>query len=305
MRWRLVRVDYKKLIPNQELRLKILGLTDFIPDKAMIKLQYRIKTGRKLNLKNPERFTEKLQWYKLYYRDSLMTKCADKYDVRDYIATKGYRDILIPLYGVYESSEGIDFSQLPERFVLKTTNGSHTNIFCDNKANFNIKAACKTLNKWLSKRTTKAGREWAYYEIKPRIVCEKYLEKDKNNDLIDYKFYCFSGKISYIKVVKDRFHITGQRQGLFNSNFEQLPYYKNDVLRITEYLEKPKNYDMMCKIAEDLSSDFPHVRVDLYNINGRIYFGELTFYDTSGYETFDPDMFDFLLGKEFELPVSE
>jgi len=295
-------MNYKKIIPNQDFRLKLLKLTEFIPDKPMIFLQYWIQTGRKLNLKNPQRFTEKLQWYKLNYRAPLMTKCADKYEVRQYVQSKGYGDILVPLYGVYDKAEDIDFDNLPNKFVLKTTNGSQTNIFCEDKTKLNKENTIKLLNKWLEKKTVKAGREWAYYDIKPRIICEKYLDKDKNNDLIDYKFYCFYGKSEYIKVVANRYHESGQKQGLFNIDFEQLPYYKNDVQRISGGVQKPKNYDYMVDIAKTLSEDFPHVRVDLYNIDGKVYFGELTFYDTSGYETFDPDEFDYMLGNEFILP---
>lgn len=290
-------MDYKKIIKNQETRLKILRLFDFIPDKLMIQLQYKIKTGRRLNLKNPTRFTEKLQWYKLYYRDSLMTKCADKYSVREYISQKGLEGILVPLYGVYESVEDINFDVLPDKFVLKTTNGSHTNIFCEDKEKLYITETKKLLHQWLNKRPVKAGREWAYYNIKPRIICEKML----GNELIDYKFYGFRGNVEYIKVVKDRFHISGQKQGIFNDRFEQLPYFKNDVGRIDNYLEKPPKFDEMVFIAKKLSQDFPHVRVDLYNIDGKIYFGELTFYDTSGYETFTPDEFDWILGRQFIL----
>lgn len=290
-------MDYKKIIKNQETRLKILRLFDFIPDKLMIQLQYKIKTGRRLNLKNPTRFTEKLQWYKLYYRDALMTKCVDKHSVREYISQKGFEDILVPLYGVYESVEDINFDVLPDKFVLKTTNGSHTNIFCEDKEKLDITETKKLLYQWLNKRPVKAGREWAYYNIKPRIICEKML----GNELIDYKFYGFRGNVEYIKVVKDRFHISGQKQGIFNNRFEQLPYFKNDVGRIDNYLEKPQKFDEMVFIAKKLSEDFPHVRVDLYNIDGKIYFGELTFYDTSGYETFTPDEFDCILGRQFIL----
>src|SRR5690625_504758 len=140
-------MDYKKIIPNQELRLKILGLTEFIPDKVMIKLQYWIKTGRKLNLKDTERYNEKIQWYKLYYRDPLMTQCADKYRVREYVTSKGLENILVPLYEAYDDVKDIDIDTLPDKFVLKTNNGSgsHTNILCDDKSNFDIAATKEIL----------------------------------------------------------------------------------------------------------------------------------------------------------------
>jgi hypothetical protein len=295
-------LNYKKLIPNQKMRLRILKLTDFLPDKMMIKLQYRIANGRKLDLKKPVRFTEKLQWYKLYYRDPLMTQCSDKYSVRDYIISKGYSDILVPLYGVYERAEEIDFDKLPDKFVLKTTNGSHTNILCEDKSKLDIESTIKTLNQWLNAWDGKVGREWAYHDIKPRIICEKYLDKDKNNDLIDYKFFCFNGQPFSLYVIVERFLTDGIKLGIYDTKFNKLPYRRADIRDLTTYAEKPKNFEKMVEIAKEISKDFPHVRVDFYNIDGNIYFGELTFYTAGGYQRYEPDEFDFILGEKFKLP---
>lgn len=293
-------MDYKKIIPSRDLRLKILGLTEFIPDKLMVKLQYWIKTGRLLNLKNPIRFNEKLQWYKLYYRDPKMTECVDKYLVRGFVKNKGLENILVPLYGVYDNVNEINFDSLPSKFVFKTNNGSHTNIICENKNNLDLKQTEKVLNEWLTRRTTKAGREWAYYDVNPKIICEKLLEPEDGN-LIDYKFYCFDGKAHFIKVATNTNNPNGPENGIFDMEFKQLPYCRKEVQKINERLQRPKNFKLMCQIAEKLSEDFPHVRVDLYNIDGKIYFGELTFYDTSGYQIFEPDEFDFILGKLFKI----
>ena len=186
--------EYKKLFKNKETRLKILKLLSFVPDKLMIKIQYKIKLGRKLNLKNPKRYTEKLQWYKLNYRNPLMTKCADKYEVREYIKSKGLENILNELYGVYDNPEEIDFNKLPNKFVLKTNHSSGTNIFCYNKSELDINSTKKQLDSWI-KQKYQAGREWSYKNIKPKIICEKLLERDENNDLPDYKFFCFNGKV--------------------------------------------------------------------------------------------------------------
>ncbi|WP_139892117.1 ATP-grasp fold amidoligase family protein [Bacillus sp. D386] len=295
-------MDYKKLIPSQDTRLRILGLTNFIPDEVMIRLQYRIKTGRKLNLKNPQRFTEKLQWYKLYYRKPIMTQCADKYAVRDYIISKGFEDILVPLYGVYERVDEIDFKQLPDKFVIKTTNGSRTNLLCEDKSKLDLEATRELLNNWLIKRTSKAGREWPYYNISPRIICEKFLEKDENNDLVDYKFICFDGKIACVFVNAERYSDDIMRFGIYSRDFEILPYSRKGLKNTDNRIRKPINFEKMVEIAETLSNEFPHVRVDLYNINGKIYFGEMTFFHGSGYIEFDPDEFDFILGEHFQLP---
>ncbi|MFD3155946.1 ATP-grasp fold amidoligase family protein [Haloimpatiens sp. FM7330] len=295
-------MDYKKLVPNQKMRLKILKLADFLPDKQMVKLQYKIATGRKLNLKKPKRFTEKLQWYKLYYRDPLMTQCADKYSVREYIKSKGYEDILIPLYGVYDKSDDIDFNKLPNKFVLKTTNGSHTNILCEDKSKLDIEDTRQKLNYYLKIWNSKLGREWAYYNIKPRIICEKLLDKDENDDLIDYKFYCFNGEPFCLNIIEGRNSKNKMKLAIYNTKFEKLPYTDISFKESQTNAVKPNNFNKMVEIARDLSKDFPHVRVDLYNVNGHIFFGELTFYEASGYECFKPDKFDFILGEKFILP---
>nr|WP_285841615.1 ATP-grasp fold amidoligase family protein [Psychrobacillus sp. MER TA 171] len=269
----------------------------------MIKLQYKISTGRKLNIKEPRRFTEKIQWYKLNYRDPLMVKCSDKYEVREYISSKGYSDILVPLYGVYNTAEEINFEELPNQFVLKTTNGSHTNIICEDKSTLDIEATKNKLNNWLTAWEGKVGREWAYYGIKPKIICEKLLEKDQNNDLIDYKFFCFNGKPFSLYVIVERYLKDGIKLGIFDTEFNKLSYHRDDIPELKKSINKPEKFEEMLEIAKDLSQDFPHVRVDLYNINGKIYFGELTFYTGSGYHGYSPDEFDYILGERFHIPA--
>lgn len=296
-------MNYKKIIPNREIRLKILGLTEFIPDKLMIKLQYRIATGRKLNIKKPTRFTEKLQWYKLNYKNPLMTQCADKYEVRKYVESKGFKDILVTLYGIYENSEEIIFDHLPNKFVIKTTNGSHTNLLIKDKSRLDIISTLQQLDNWMKKKTVKAGREWPYYNIKPRIICEKYLESD-NDDLIDYKFICFDGKVECVFVNAERTSDEGMIFGIYDNEFNKLQVKRKGLRDATEnnpIFKKPKNFERMIEISEKLSEDFPHVRIDLYNIHGNIYFGEMTFFHGSGYVMFEPDNYDLQLGEKFNI----
>ena len=295
-------MEYKKLIKSKKLRFKILKMLDFLPDKCMIKLQYKISTGRKLNLKEPKRFTEKIQWYKLNYRNPLMIQCSDKYSVREYVSLKGLDECLVPLYGVYETAEEINFDELPSSFVIKTTNGSHTNIICKSKRDLDISNARTTLNEWVNAWNGKLGREWAYHKIKPRIICEKYLTNESSNYLTDYKFFCFNGEPFYLYVITERFSDGGEKLGIFDLKFNQLPYARVDIAKLTEKVERPSNFDEMIQIAKILSKDFPHVRVDLYNIDGKIYFGELTFYNGSGYKGYVPDVFDFTIGNIFVLP---
>ena len=301
-------IDYKKIINKRETRLAILSFLSFIPDRWMVSMQYRLKTGRKLNLKNPQRFTEKLQWYKLNYRDPLMAKCVDKADAREYVSDCGLSDILIPLIGVYEHVEDIDFDVLPQQFVMKNTLGGGGNsvIIVKNKKELNWDETKKRLQSWLDVDSHRkdAGREWPYYSGKQcRIIIEAYLEADAEaGGLIDYKFLSFSGKTQYLYVIADRELGNGAGFGFFDSNFQRLPYCRTDELPLKRDIKKPENFEKMIQVAEILSKPFPHARIDLYNQNGVVYFGEITFFDGSGYMIFQSDEFDYILGPEFEIP---
>jgi len=309
-------MDYKKIIKSREARVALLSLLNFIPDAWMVKLQYRIKFGRKLNLKNPKRLTEKLQWYKLYYHTPLMTDCAGKHDVRAYVESRGLSHILNPQLGVYDDVDEIDFDSLPNRFVIKETKGSSAEkvFICLDKQALDIQATKEKIRPWVekkmnrtpkdSKKRRNAGREWAYNGIDSRLVVEEYIDSSAcKNGLLSYKIFCFGGKPEFVYViadVKEGFYDAGY--GIFSTDFERLPY--NRVGEVALELEegKPENWDEMMEIAAILSEPFPHVRVDLYNVSGKILFGELTFYNDSGYMKYDPDEFDFLMGEKFELP---
>lgn len=296
-------MDYKKLIKDRNMRLKILSLLNWIPDKEMIKLQYRLKTGRKLNLKNPIRYTEKLQWYKIYYREPLMAKCADKYTVREYVKSRGLGNILNELYGIYDNANDINFDKLPNQFVLKGTNGAGGNdvLICKDKSQFDIKNALEKMKTWTEVKNNGGGREWVYYKIKSRIIAEKFIKTEDEN-LIDYKFFCFNGKAYYLYVINGRKLGEEIKLGIFDLEYNQLSYFRSDEERMLKAPNRPEKFDEMVKIAEKLSEDFPHVRVDLYNVDGEIIFGELTFFDGSGYQGYEADEFDFILGHKFKLP---
>ncbi len=297
-------MDYKKLIKDRNMRLKILSLLNWIPDKTMIKIQYRLKTRRKINLKSPIRYTEKLQWYKLYHREPLMAKCADKYTVHEYIKNKGLGSILNEIYYVYDNINEINLDKLPNQFVLKRTNGGGGNdvLICKDKSTFDIKNALDKMKTWTEVKNNGGGREWVYYKIKPRIIAEKFIESE-NDDLIDYKFFCFNGKPHYLYVISGRKLGEEIKLGILDLEYKQLPYFRGDENRMLKSPDKPANFEQMINIATKLSKDFPHVRVDLYNVKGKIIFGELTFFDGSGYQTFVPDEFDYIMGDKFELPV--
>lgn len=292
---------YKKVIKNQETRFKILDFLKLIPDRVMLKIQYKIKLGRKLDLNNPKRFSEKTQWYKLNYRDPLMTKCADKYLVREYITEKGFSEILVDLYGVYKNPEHINIDQLPEKFIIKTTNGSGTNYICKSKKDFDIKQVRNQLSKWMTRNIYSASREWAYKNITPRIIVEELIEDFSNefDGINDYKIFCFNGKVEYIVVDVDR--SVGHKRNIYTKDWD-LINTSTDYPQINKEIIKPEGLDKMIEIAEILSEEFPHVRVDLYWVNNRIYFGELTFYPWTGYIYFSKDEFDYELGDKFVLP---
>ena len=299
-------MDYKKIIRSRQTRKKLLRLLSWVPDVTMIKLQYWIKTGRRLNLKNPTRFTEKIQWYKIYYKDPMIVRCVDKYDVRAYIRKKGFSNILNECYGVFEDSSEINWEILPEKFVVKNTLGGGSNgVFVVNKSDVGaIQRIQDKIGRWgKSKPRKSGGREWPYYHGKrDRIIIEKYLE-EKSGDLVDYKFFCFNGvtRFFYVRTGYSGNHDEG-KMAFFDRDCNYLPNVGMDYCDIAkEEPPLPDNILEMIDCADELSKDFPHVRVDLYNIEGRIVFGELTFYNASGYMIFTPDKYDFLFGDYFEL----
>ena len=276
-------------------------MLDFVPDSWMVRFQYFVKTGRILHLKNPQRYTEKLQWYKLYYRDPLMAQCADKYEVRKYVEKCGLGHILNECYGVFERVEDIDFDKLPNSFVLKDTLGSGGNdiIIVKNKTQADISSIKKQLAEWLARPSMgkNSGREWVYENKKHRILIEKNLLQPGASDLPDYKFFCFDGKVHYLYVISNRVLGKIAELGIYDTDFHKLPYQRTDELPPSHMPQKPANYTQMVLMAERLSAAFPHARVDLFNIDGKIYFGEITFFDGSGYMSFEPDDFDRLRGE--------
>lgn len=291
----------------RKLRIKILSLLDFISDVKMVKIQYLIKLHRKLDLKNPLRYTEKLQYYKLYYRDELMRQCVDKYDVRKYVDSVGCSEILNDIYGVFSNVNEINYQILPNEFVIKDTlGGGSTSVICvKNKKELNINDLNKKIKKWIEVNPDikHPGREWVYENKQHRIIIEKYLEQ-KNGDLADYKFFCFYGKVEYfyVRTNYSSNHLDGE-MSFFDRNINYLP---NVCLNYCKKASQKPNLDTrlikeMMRYAEVLAKPFPHVRVDFYNIDGKIVFGELTFFNASGYMNFEPDSFDFEIGKYFNI----
>ena len=298
-------INYKKIIKNQRTRLLILNLLSFVPDKQMLKIQYFLKTGRRLNLENPMRYTEKIQWYKLYYRDPVMATCVDKADVREFVESRGLKHILNKCYGIYDSPKEIPYEVLPNSFVLKDTLGGGGNsvVLVRDKNNLDTAELNVRLKKWVNISIKKdAGREWVYEKKKHRIIVEKLLDCE-NGDLPDYKFFCFNGEPKFLYFMRN--YRSDHSQGelaFFDMEFRLLEVYRTDFKPIKEQPEIPRNFEKMVEMARVLSKGFPHVRVDFYNIDGTIIFGEMTFFNARGYTFFSPDSFDFTLGECFELP---
>ncbi len=280
-------------------KINQIGLLNWIPDKQYLKIKYRLKMGKKLNLENPQTYNEKLQWLKLYDRKPIYSKLVDKYEVREIIRKKIGEEYLIPLLGVYEKFNQINFESLPNQFVIKTTHDCGGIVICKDKSKFNQKEAQKKIEHHLRKNYYYMHREWPYKKVKPRIIIEKYMVDESRTELKDYKFFCFDGEPKLMFVATDRGVDT--RFNFYDMNFKQInlqQHYKNS----NKEIDRPKNFDTMISIAKKLSENLPHIRVDLYDVNGHIYFGELTLYHFSGFEKFYPEEYDLILGKELKLP---
>jgi hypothetical protein len=262
-------------------------LRDFIkriiPDAIYLKLKFKKEMGRSLDLKNPLTFNEKLQWLKLYNRNPLYTTLVDKYAVKQYMSKLIGEQYIIPTLGVWENFEDIDFDKLPNQFVLKCTHDSGSYVVCRDKSKLNIDEARKKLAIALKKNYYYPGREWPYKNVPPRIIAEQYIE-DRNGALIDYKFSCFDGYVDCVMACLDR-HLNDTKFYFFDKewNLKRLNIRgKNAPADFT--IPKPSCMDQMFDIAAKLSEKIPYVRVDLFECDGKIYFGEMTFYPDSGFD---------------------
>jgi hypothetical protein len=273
-------------------------LLAFVPDETFTRLQFRYRLGQRLDLDHPRTFNEKLQWLKLRYRDPLMRQCADKLAVRDYVAGAGGADLLIPLIGVYRRAQEIDFYKLPEQFVLKANHGSGWNIICRDRRSMDLTRARARLNRWLQTDFSRIAREWVYEGIEPRIICEEYLATANGEPPSDYKFFCFHGEPRFIQVDYDRF--IGHRRALYTPAWEKLPCALEYTLK-EEPTPPPQTLARMLRVAAQLSQPFPFARVDLYELDDRVYFGELTFFPGKGVERFRPREFDAIFGERLDL----
>lgn len=275
-------------------------LSRSIPDRLYIQLRYVMKFHKFCNLREPKTYNEKLQWMKLYYRVPGEWLLVDKFEVKGRVAAQIGGEHIIPTLGVYSSVDEIDFDALPDSFVLKCTHDSGGVVLVEDKKTLDVLAVREKLQHIMEKNYFYGGREPHYREITPRIIAEPFLQDDTLGQLVDYKFFCFDGEVKAMFVASDR--SSGKvKFDYFDEDFNPLdirqPYPNSAVLP-----QKPERYDEMLDIARKLAHGHPHVRVDLYQVNGRVYFGELTFYHFGGMQPFFPEKWDRVFGEWMTLP---
>lgn len=293
--------NIKEYIKKTIIILMNLGIFNWLTDINFLKLKYRLVINKKLNIENYQTFNEKLQWLKLYNRNPEYTKMVDKYEAKKYVADIIGQEYIIPTLGVWDKFEDIDFDILPNQFVLKPTHTSGDIFICKDKEKINHKKLKKMVNKWLKRNYYFIHREWPYKYIKPRIIAEKYMETNEQKELIDYKFFCFNGNPKVILVCSERFSSDNMCETWFDENWNFLDIIESNH-RVNKKIKKPINFSQMMEFSKKLSRDIPFIRVDFYEINGKIYFGELTFFPAAGFEKFEPEEWDKKLGNMLELP---
>lgn len=279
----------------------------YIPvgDERFVKMMFYRDMGYDLNLDNPVTFNEKLQWLKVYNHRPEYSAMVDKAAAKEYVASIIGPEHIIPTLGVWDSFEEIDFGALPEKFVLKATHDSHSVVICTDKSSFDMEAARRKLTASLSSNYYQKYREWPYKNIKPRILAEEYMVDENGAELKDYKFYCYNGVATDVMLCYGR--SSGNAQFYFFDRGWNLLRYDRRGMEIPKGLTipKPKNIDQMFSIASRLSEGIPYLRVDLYNIDGHIYFGELTFFPRSGCNNNLLREADLLFGSRIELPKTK
>lgn len=291
--------------------VKSLILTPFnimykISPKYTLQALFRLKMGYSLHLYDPQTYNEKIQWIKLYDHNPLMPQCCDKYSVRQYIENKGYGDLLNTLIWDGFDPNDIPFDKLPDKFVIKVTHGSSFNIICTDKNNLDRDEVIKKCTKWLIAKFLPCYGEWFYGKVKPRIVIEDYISatNEYGVGLLDYKLFCFNGKVKCIYVSSSKDSDESYYIDYYDENWKWIPLSRKGHKSLGQ-IEKPACFSKMIEIAEDLAKDFLHVRVDFFYEGGKLYFGEMTFTTSAGFGKIDPIEFDYKMGSWLKLPIKE
>lgn len=295
-------IDAIRKNPNRIL-ISLIGNKYFkwIPDELFLKTVYFLRTKSKLNLKNPQTYNEKLQLLKIIQKDPKMTDLVDKFKVRDYVEGSIGKQYLVPLINSYNSVEEINFKDLPHKFVLKSNHDSGGVVICPDKNKLNVKKAKKILNKSLKRNFYYLGREYPYKNVTPKIICEEFIEDKNQKELIDYRFFCFDGKVEMIALDFSITDKSNTRRNIYDKEWNLLEEeitYKKEVKTPPK---RPDKLEEMIELSEKLSKEFAHVRVDFYYINNEILFGELTFYHQSGFAKFKNEEFNHKLGSLIQI----
>lgn len=281
------------------------GFYKYLSDEAFLKKSFKINMKKELNLENPTTFTEKIQWLKLYDRREIYCQMVDKYEAKKYVAAIVGDAYIIPTIGIWDKVEEIPFEKLPNQFVLKCTHDCGGSIICKDKSMFDVASAKKKLSRCMRRNYFWNGREWPYKNVRPRIICEQYMEDNCTKELRDYKFYAFDGEVKFMLVVSDRQNPNEETKfDFYDMNFNHLNI-KQGCPNSKKNLEKPGKFEVMCKLAEELSKGFPMLRADLYEVNGKVFFGELTLSPYSGMHPFEPEVWDRKFGEYIKLPKSK
>lgn len=294
----------KKIISNPKLLFLTFGhreIFNWMDDETYLKIAFKCAMGKNLNLKNPKTFSEKIQWLKLYDRKPIYTKLVDKYEVKKIVADRIGEKYIIPTIGVWNQFDEIDFASLPKQFVLKCTHDSGGLVICKDKSQLNIDAARRKINTCLKHSFFWGQREWPYKNVEPRIIAEPYIEDSKTHDLRDYKFFSFDGAVKAMFIATNRQDGGETKFDFFDEEFNHLPF-KNGHPNADVIPEKPAEFDLMKKLAGILSKGIPQVRVDFYEVDGKVYFGEMTFAHWSGLTPFEPEEWDYKFGEWIDLP---
>lgn len=279
----------------------IKELSKIIPDRLYINLMYFRHFHRFPNLKDPQTFNEKLQWLKLYDRRSEYTTMVDKYLAKEYVANIIGEEYIIPTIDVWNTIDEIDWDSLPNQFVLKWNHDSGSIVICKDKSKLDKGAAIKILRRNEHSSGYWYGREWPYKNVKPCIIAEQYME-DEDGELKDFKFFSFDGETKAMFVATDRFNKEEDTKfDFYDTQFNHMPF-TNGHPNATRQINKPQNFDLMIQLASKLSKGYPHIRVDFYEVNGKVYFGELTLYHWSGFVPFNPPLYDKMFGDWIKLP---
>lgn len=272
-----------------------------LEDEKYLKILYKLVFNKELNLSNPITFNEKLQWLKINDRKEIYTKMVDKYEAKNYVADVIGKEYIIPTIGIYNKLSDIDLSKLPDKFVMKCTHDSGGLIICKDKKKLNFNKEKKRIAKKLRKNFYYSGREWPYKNVKPRIIVEKYMEDSEGKDLKDYKFFCFNGIPKIVLVCSERHSSSNMCETWFDMGWNLIDVIESGH-RIDTTTPQPKNFKKMIDLSKKLSKEIPFIRVDWYEIKGKLYFGELTFFPASGFEKFNPEEWNYKLGDWLQLP---